>query len=775
MQTEIIRLQQQVMLLSNRAEEMEAERDNAHHNTQIWQRRVEEQQDILDQRDKAITNLVRQNLQAAKTQQDGMKIGELKRLHQQENDKTVRWHQSMLKTKDDKINELERQVSRLRVYDSHLSTAQSSQVSNLVKEVKRLRDALNSKEQECAQVNERVKKLDLECREAKLQLKEDVAERQSKMKALSRDNEAQSAQLRELKRQLWKAKDSSGEIQDLKQDLAKAQRQIRTLEAEKRATIATTRRQVEETVRSELRAAQETHRLLEERLVQMEAAQKSISPSSSSSVASSGQDEATVTQLKEKAQHLTNQLESKSNLLRICQTKIQALEFELRNTETRYTDSGSDCPSLDGPQISDSMSKKVRFHNSELHELRFSLDKAEKDMCTIDEIASTQLDILADRLKSNMAFSDEAQGKIRELESSLKEARSREKDMQNKLDKALKERSIQGNLDEAQKAREASEHSIVRTFERQISQKDSLIDDLRNDLAAMRTKRAEEVTDLNRELTALRSELESIHNEYDVKLKGKDQHIFALEHTLHAQEQTLDNMRTEMDQLQSGMQGAAANRRGEVEGLEQEVMTLRAEISKQEKQVTNLRMQLKEEELGHKAEILRLEEVIAEFESEMPKFKARASIESTQRIKMVKGRLDQLKLKNQQLKEENIQLGERLEKGIIKIHALEAKIGEAEDIKIEYEILRRQVKELQSSLDQLQNVTDVSSLPEEEVAAHSSDKEGTRPRRKNQIPRLFKRRKPSAASNAVLVPDQDEAGPPLKTISTGRAGGAMYF
>ena len=56
-------LRHDLQVAEDRALLMEKERNNAQYNTRIWQKRVQDQQEVIEERDKAIDTLVNQNLQ----------------------------------------------------------------------------------------------------------------------------------------------------------------------------------------------------------------------------------------------------------------------------------------------------------------------------------------------------------------------------------------------------------------------------------------------------------------------------------------------------------------------------------------------------------------------------------------------------------------------------------------------------------------------------------------------------------------------------------------
>ncbi|KAL3925616.1 MAG: hypothetical protein SGILL_000290 [Bacillariaceae sp.] len=258
-------------------------------------------------------------------------------------------------------------------------------------------------------------------------------------------------------------------------------------------------------------------------------------------------------------------------------------------------------------------------------------------------------------------------------------------------------------LEQAGRAREASEKSIVETYEKQLSAlsstKDDEVDELRKSLTESRGKSSEDMGDMSMQLKALEEENNGLREHLELELQAKDQQIFALEHTLHAQEQTVDSMRAEMDQLQSSMEHATKSRRGEVEEMQQEVMDVEARAMKQEREIIALKMQLEESKLAHKAEAVKLKEALsAAMENNSPLKKTLSDLHESDRMLEVRERLEQLKARNTALQEENLKLGGRLERAAIQINAFELEKQHSEEVEGENKNLRHQLKEYEQLL-----------------------------------------------------------------------------
>jgi hypothetical protein len=664
-------LQKQVKLLSFHVEELEAEKKNASHNTAIWQRRVEEQGKHVQERDAAIAKLLDENLLMKKelqierqahstlrhTYDDSM------RRYEDDRVKTALQHERMMKVHQEKIDELENQLSHHK--SCNIDPSSAEQEENLSRQ--------------------------------KLKVKRLIAENED----LMTENEAKASELRDLKRQLRLATDSSSEIQELKLALTTAKKQISVLEQDKLRVV--------ESVRSEVRAAEDMHRHLEQALNEMEAHARCVEGEKSTEEC-----EARIKELEDEVNALKSGIIAKTVLSSDVEVQIpQEVSPDL--PAASETSQRSDFAS----HLVESQGALLQYSGNKIHSLQQALLNKENELIALKETSATVTKVLEAKLQSTEQSLDETTNQVKLLESKLTR-------MEAQMDQTTSGVSsdMTNALDDARKAREASEKSIIKTYEDRLAEKDATIRELREDLAATRNKRSVEVTDLNRELEMFRTKFARINDDHDEELKKKDQHIYALEHALHSQEKTLDTTRAQLDQLRQSMQDTTTMRRHEVEELQGEVIALRTQMSNRDKETTSLQMQLKERELQHRDEVVKLKELVSDLEKELPMIKTIATMQSDQHILMVRERLDQLKSRNAELNDENRALGHRLEKNIIKIHCLEQTAREAKDAKIECDALRKQVSELQETLEKCLSCTSTSTQEDDPVA----DMRRTRPR-----------------------------------------------
>jgi hypothetical protein len=660
-------------------------------------------------------------------------------------------HSNLMKVQSGKIDDLQHRVNHLESCNAQLSSAHVRQGENLKETIKRLNEELTSKVNENAIATRTIERLEKQLQEA------NVSSQSIEIKRLTAENRVQSSELLDLKRQLRNSMDSSRGIHEVQQALAASNIRIRFLEQEKSEVI--------ESARSELQVAGDMHRQLEQVLQEMEAQGSYLTGTKSND-----QNDERIGELEAEVKALKKELSSKLALSKDVKVTLPQ-DSSLTSSEPKEVSNGSDSRSRS--QLVENQDDTRRHDSgSKIQGLQQSQLNAENEYNNLDESIAAEGSVLESTLQSTKQTVDVRTGQVTSQQTNT-DARCNQatNGMSNEISNAL---------DEARKSLEVSEKSIIKTYEDRLAQKEVTIRELQQDLAAVRNHRVQEVSELNRELGVFRSKFAEIHKDYDQQLKTKDQHAYALEHALHSQEQILDAMRTEMNQLQQSMQDTTAKRRGEVEELQEEVIALRTEMSRREKERTNLQMQLKEMELQHKAEVLKLKEVVSDLEGELPLIKTISNIENDQRIRMVRERLDQLKHRNAELKEENRCLGERLEKNIIKIHGLETEASEANDAKIECEILRKKVAELQETLGSVHGRGPPFSLKKNadsdsgtEVSSTALDRSGRpelrRARTMNTpIRRFFGKGRSSSATRTAMI--DDETDPSKQAVATGRRG-----
>lgn len=312
-------------------------------------------------------------------------------------------------------------------------------------------------------------------------------------------------------------------------------------------------------------------------------------------------------------------------------------------------------------------------------------------------------------------------------------------------------------LEQAGQGREASEKSIVETYEKQLaaltSAKDAEIDSLQNSLAESRGRTSEEMEEMIMQMKAMEEHASGMQEHYEMELQAKEQQIYALEHTLHAQEQIVDSMRAEMDQLQSGMEHATKSRRSEVEEMQQEVMQVEARAMRQEREIVALKMQIEENKLEHRAEVLQLKDALAAANQESPLKKTITDLQNNDKMLEVRERLEQLKARNTALQEENLKLGGRLERAAIQINAFELEKKQAEEIEEENVKLRHQLKEYEQLLSRSAPKQRGASFPAQEIISVEGESmmKSNKQKKKGKFG-LFKRRNIDEA----IVEEKDE-------------------
>eukprot|EP00550_Attheya_septentrionalis_P013137 CAMPEP_0198303672 /NCGR_PEP_ID=MMETSP1449-20131203/57006_1 /TAXON_ID=420275 /ORGANISM="Attheya septentrionalis, Strain CCMP2084" /LENGTH=1588 /DNA_ID=CAMNT_0044006173 /DNA_START=458 /DNA_END=5224 /DNA_ORIENTATION=- len=211
-----------------------------------------------------------------------------------------------------------------------------------------------------------------------------------------------------------------------------------------------------------------------------------------------------------------------------------------------------------------------------------------------------------------------------------------------------------------------SERFIIANYERKLSllklNKDVSIDGLRKELAQAKGKSAGGSEEFMQKMRTLSSENERLKDELQTKLSMKNDKIMALEQTIGAQQQVVDHMRSEMDHLQSGMERTTQTRRAELEDMQQEVMDKSAKLAKQEREITAFKMEREEIRLRHQDEIEKLKKSIESLERDTPMQRDVKNQLTSQINDEFKDKLEKLKWRNATLQEENNKLRERLEK-----------------------------------------------------------------------------------------------------------------
>lgn len=370
-----------------------------------------------------------------------------------------------------------------------------------------------------------------------------------------------------------------------------------------------------------------------------------------------------------------------------------------------------------------------------IDELQESLSSAQKAN-SVDELEAASLKSEVEGLQKSLQHQsnalDSAKQTIRELERMLAEKNSGaaaawevEKEeliseietLTRKLEateeelKGLEEQrqildDFKTKLEDADEAREASEKSIVDSYERKLSllrlDKDVTIDKLRKDLLETKEASVEEIEHLRAELEQCDEEMKAFRMQVDSELQLRESRVFALERTLEAQEQLVANMKSEMDHLQGSMENSAVTRRQEIEDLRQELVDMTALVAKQEREIKGLQGQLEDKRVEYEAKIEKLKDSIAAMEpteNDNDMHRSAADLRMDIRIREVKDELEKLKWRNSGLSEENEKMRSRLERA--EAQGFVADQGKVQELQNEVNKQKKRVTELESELSQL--------------------------------------------------------------------------
>jgi chromosome segregation ATPase len=719
----------------------------------MMQKDLEENHERLQERDSAIENLVIQSmtqeshvkdlktrisslmketetlrLQKNKSEDSRLKA-EISRLQQEseifagqiiEQDEEMENLKRDVHVRDEQVVALKKVISELKSRGSQVDASElklrDQQVSALKLEISMLQADMKTRLTELA--NEKIKMAELQSvpSTAKNDSKR-VIELQAEIDELQEAQETNRTELRDLRRQLWQAKEAAGEAGDLKVELAQAKYAMDEVQREAKAKVEAAQKEARDAV--EVRRQEVDQSGLSDREELREQLDESISKN------------------KALETRMASQLE---NLRRLKNEAVEKLEIKLveRDETIERLKGASTNLNEEQIQIFQNEVEKLRQDLSSKSEELERLQKQLKDTMSSLETSEASKQQLSQELDSNKAAKDtlekEMTKTMHELDSNKAAKDTLEKEMAKTMhdmpnsDDVVKAKEalemevanlntelafikqdqenyeeLKTQLEQEKGTRASAEKSIVESYERQLNainmNKDVTIDELRKNLTESRGKSSEDIIEMTNAIRSLESENDGLKEQLEAELNAKNQQIYVLEHALHAQEQQLDNMRVEMDQLQSGMEFATQKRRGEAEEMQQEVMEINSRANKQEREIVALKMQLEEHKLEHKSEVVRLKDVIATLESESPLAQTVAQLQNDDRMLEVRERLEQLKWKNTELQEANLKLNGRLERAMLASKSLESEKEHSEDLEKEIRKLSRQVKTLEGILE----------------------------------------------------------------------------
>ena len=439
------------------------------------------------------------------------------------------------------------------------------------------------------------------------------------------------------------------------------------------------------------------------------------------------------------------------------QARLGALEKELMDAITE-TSSNEELSRKNQSLAQENASlaqknKSLVQENGSLVNMNDNLVEESETLTNDNQVLCEELKSLSEeKTKEALAEYDALQHKVEDLARVNEALASENKELLISIEN-LKEKNADTELEqlkielyESKLQKESFEKTIIQQYEKQYqslsSSKEAEMDTLRNNLIESREKNSEDIKDIVAELKSKEEENGSLREQFELEMQAKNQQIFALEHTLHAQEQIVDTMRSEMDQIQSGMEHATRARRNEVEEMQQEVMQVEGKTMKQEREIVALKMQLEERKLEHKADVVKLKDALSKaIEQDMPLKQTISDLQSNDRMLEVRERLEQLKAKNTDLQEENLNLGGRLERAAIQIKAFAVEKQQAEETEEENTSLRNQLKEYEQLLSRNSKFSRKVPLPRASNTSPSvSDETAKGKDKKKKKFGLFKRR-----------------------------------
>jgi chromosome segregation ATPase len=714
----------------------------------VLKKEAEENTEKLQERDRAIENLVNQcmaqeshvkelknKIASLKKDTDIVRKGsfddsavlalrtEIRRLQQEseifagqiiEQDEELETLKRSLHLREEEVFALKKEISELDLRSENVKIIERDEVELKV----RNEEEVFSRRREVSLLQAEVQTRDVELAKLKSELEalanqgpskdsQRVLDLQAELDELQEANQSNRAELRDLRRQLWEAKEAAGEASDLKVELAQAKYALEQLKRDAdeskssarslaQSEIEEFKRQIESSgdadrqqLKKEVRDAVINNKALEEKMVQdMENLRKSKNEAVEKLEAKLKAREATIKQLNASFNSSTNEEQ-----IKIFQMEILALRKDLAMKTDALQHLRREM-TMSQEELREDLKRKAK-----------ALEEAEatvRDLKTYLEHAETAKKHIERELAETIPTTD-ADEELKNANVALeKEIATLRFQMESMREERETVEELRAQLHQEKEIRTKSEKSVVDSYERQLSllnmDKDVTIDELRTKLAASRGQSSEDINDMVNGIRMLESENAGLREQLQAELQSKNQQIYALEHTVHAQEQLVENMRMEMDQLQNGMEHATSRRRGEVEEMQQEVMAIESRSKSQEREILALKMQLEEKKLEHKEEVFKLRGKIENLEKESPLAKTVAELQNDDRMLEVRQRLEQLKQRNTSLQEENLKLGGRLERAVIEIKSLDAEREHMAGLEKDVARLTHQVRTLEGLL-----------------------------------------------------------------------------
>jgi hypothetical protein len=446
----------------------------------VLNKNVTEQQEIIEERDRAIERLVHHSWVVEESKGD-----ELARLHHSNDEyaeeflaqtEELQRCQRLLQVRDDQVLALQTQVSTLH------ATQQSSEAT-----AKAARDqACFSLQAELARVRATL----ITTRERQVnntqqhQKKKNDTKQKAELEELRDENETNRCELRDLRRQLWKAKEATGVAADLKHEHAQAKYQLDQWQATQKTSIETAKTEAKQEVRHQLEAAEANNQALEQRLAQLE-------------------------------RFRTMEMEAMDTL----QAKLQECSHAAMDGGAAAAKSAAIQTKLKGSR-QELKSKTEALENSEVVRLRLEGQLAEAK-AAYEKLDEENTDTIM-RDVVVLLGNEEKEELLKQYTETLKT-----------------------ELGNAKQASDALEQSMVHTYERQRTalrtKHDAILENVRRDLTALRTQRSEDIAKLTQQVAALQQEKVNLAQDY-AELQLKHKQVYALERTLHAREKMEDKL-----------------------------------------------------------------------------------------------------------------------------------------------------------------------------------------------------------------------------------------
>eukprot|EP00934_Nitzschia_sp_Nitz4_P005396 Nitzschia sp. Nitz4//scaffold24_size164493//4780//8799//NITZ4_002303-RA/size164493-processed-gene-0.218-mRNA-1//-1//CDS//3329544039//5386//frame0 len=624
---------------------MERERDAAEENTRMWQNRVHEQQEVLDERDKAIETLVARTLQVRREDDAASTAStfEVRRLHQtvSKQERTVRAQNDLIQRQNEEVKNLRHQLQKLQSFHSSQvaapaadtsSESSSSEVAALKAELQRTRAQLGVKRHLYSQASKQANNTD------------------SKVRMLEEENEAQQAQLRDLKRQLWDAK---GSLSTTMGELQRLQSSLRNNNDNPDVSMA----------------SEGSHPLHENQAARIKLLSEQLNAKSKqleSSEAKVGQLEIKFKDAKEECNRLRNDMGKQTQITRkALEREVEAREASEKKIKSLYEQQIAQVNKEREEELFrlqeqvkdlvEMQGKSVGFQNGALETLRAEMQAAQQDLVAKHETEVASLtkekEAALQTLKEQLATVEETHKSDKEqLERSFLAEKEADRSMSDTTHKAEVE-TLESQLAHLKSEKDTMEAAIRSEFAEKMetlqTEKSDLENKWKQDMESLQSKHSDELASLQAQLVESQEQASKSNDTSLTKLREEIESarsVFAVEkEDLEAQ---LQSSREALATVEAQLVDLKENHANEVNDLQNQLRDMQADkenTAAQESALEALQNDLTALKEDHKREVEDLTNALELAQKRNEEF------ESSLRSEMDKERVDLLASKDEQI------------------------------------------------------------------------------------------------------------------------------